>query len=73
MNITTISQVIVSIIIIGLILIQEKSSGMSGVFGGSGTEGGVYQQRRGLEKMIFIGTIVCTIIFAGLSIAHLIL
>jgi preprotein translocase subunit SecG len=72
-QVLTISQIIVSLVIIALILIQERSSGMSGVFGGGGTEGGVYQKRRGIEKMVFTATIVFSILFAGLSIAHLII
>jgi protein translocase SecG subunit len=73
MQILTISQIIVSLILIGLVLIQERSGGMSGIFGGSGMEGGAYQKRRGLEKAVFISTIVFAILFAGLSIAHLII
>lgn len=73
MQIITISQIVISIILIGLILIQERESGMSGVFGGGGMDGGVYQKRRGLEKTVFIGTIVFGILFAGLSVVNLVI
>lgn len=53
-------QVIVGILIIVLILLQERSTGLSSIFGG---EGGFYQTRRGLEKIIFISTIILTIFF----------
>ena len=69
MNILTIAQVIVSIGIIILILLQERSSGLSGLLGGD--MGGVYQARRGMEKGIFTATIVLAVIFVGLSIAKL--
>ena len=63
-------QIVVAIAIIALILLQERSAGLSGIFGGS--DGGFYQTRRGLEKMIFSGTIVLAVIFAGLAIFQLV-
>jgi protein translocase SecG subunit len=69
--ILTIAQIVVALIIIVLVLLQERSAGMSGIFGGDG--GGFYQTRRGLEQIAFISTIVCAIIFVGLSIAQLVL
>ncbi|PJC65373.1 MAG: preprotein translocase subunit SecG [Candidatus Colwellbacteria bacterium CG_4_9_14_0_2_um_filter_50_12] len=72
MNYINIAQIAISVIIVGLILLQERESGLSGLFGG-GDMGGVYQARRGLEKGIFIATIVLAVIFVGLSIASLIL
>lgn len=60
-------QIILAIIIIGLILLQERSSGMSGLFGGGGGEG-YYQTRRGMEKFIFVGTIVAAVIFVALAV-----
>lgn len=65
-----IAQIIVSIVLIILILLQERSSGLSGVFGGGETE--FYQRRRGLERLIFITTIVLAIIFAVLSLLNLV-
>jgi protein translocase SecG subunit len=63
-------QIILAIIIIGLILLQERSSGMSGLFGGGGDEG-YYQTRRGMEKFIFLATIVAAIIFVALAVWQL--
>lgn len=64
------AQIVVSIALIILILLQERSSGLSGIFGGEG--GGFYQTRRGLEKLIFSGTIVLAVLFVGLAIFQLI-
>ncbi len=71
MSIIAIFQIIVSLIIIGLILIQERSGGTSGIFGGG--EGSFYQARRGLEKIAFVATIVLIAIFAALALIHLVI
>lgn len=63
-------QIIVAILLIILILLQERSSGLSGILGGS--EGSVYQTRRGLEKLIFYSTIVLIVLFIGLALFKLI-
>ena len=62
-------QIIISVLLVVLILLQERSAGLSGIFGGEG--GGVYQTRRGLEKMIFIGTIVLAVAFMALAVLQL--
>lgn len=66
MNFLNIALVVVSVIVVGLILLQDRTSGTGGVFGG-GEAGGVYQRRRGLEKNLFIATIVFAAAFAILS------
>ena len=63
-------QIILAVAIIGLILLQERSSGMSGLLGGSGD--GVYQTRRGFEKIIFYATIICSVIFIVLALYSLV-
>jgi protein translocase SecG subunit len=69
--ILTIIQVAVAIVLVVLILIQERSAGMSGIFGGDG--GGFYQTRRGLERIALWSTVVLAVIFVGVSIAQLLL
>ena len=64
-------QIIVAVLLIILILLQERSSGLSGILGGS--ESVSYQTRRGLEKFIFYGTIILAILFIGLSLLKLVL
>lgn len=63
-------QGVVAVLIIVLILLQERSSGLSGILGGG--ESSAYQTRRGLEKIIFYSTIVLTIIFIALALFNLI-
>lgn len=71
MNYVSIAQVVLSLILIVLILLQERTSGLSGAFGG-GAEGGAYQTRRGFERIIFAATIVIAVAFAVLSLVNLI-
>ena len=66
MNLITIGIIISAAITIGLVLIQDRSSGTGGAFGGG--EGSIYQTRRGVEKFVFIATIVSVIAFSSLSI-----
>jgi len=62
-------QAIIGVLIIVLILLQQRSIGLSAIFGG---EGGFYQTRRGLEKLIFGATIVLIVVFISLSLYVLI-
>lgn len=72
MNIIAIAQILASILLIALILIQERSStGGLGIFGGS--DGGFYQTRRGFEKMIFGLTILTAFAFGAFALLNLVL
>jgi len=64
-------EVIISVALIILILIQERSSGLSGTFGGG--ESGAYFKRRGFEKIIFYLTIISLAAFITLSILNFVL
>lgn len=65
----TIIQIIVAILLMTVILIQSRSGGLSEVFGGGGAE--IYRTKRGLEKFIFIATIMLSVIFLGLAFINL--
>lgn len=58
-------QIIVAVLLMVAILMQNRGAGLGGVFGGSG---GVYLTKRGLEKKLFIATIVLAAIFILLSL-----
>jgi len=64
------AQVIVSIVLIFLVLIQERAGGLGSLFGGAGRTS--YQTRRGFEKTIFITTIILAILFGALAILNLV-
>ncbi|HCJ52716.1 MAG: preprotein translocase subunit SecG [Candidatus Kerfeldbacteria bacterium RIFCSPLOWO2_01_FULL_48_11] len=53
------------------ILLQNKGADAGSIFGGGGGDGNVYTTRRGLERMLFISTIVLSILFMGLAIVNI--
>ncbi|MCX7778721.1 MAG: preprotein translocase subunit SecG [Patescibacteria group bacterium] len=61
-------QVIVSILLIGAILLQGKGVGLSAVFGG---ESSVFRTKRGIEKTLFIITVILAVLFLGLGLANI--
>ena len=58
-------QIILSITITVLVLLQVKGGGLGSIFGG---DGGVYRTRRGIEKRIYQVTILLAIIFFVISL-----
>ncbi len=69
-NILIILQIIFGLLIIGLILLQSKGTGLGSTFGG---DMGFYGTKRGAEKMLFIITIILSIIFLIVSLANVLL
>ena len=64
-----IAQVIVSVFLVGAILLQAQGSGLGTTWGGGGE---TYHTKRGVERVVFILTIVGVIVFACLSVANLV-
>jgi protein translocase SecG subunit len=60
--------ILVMLLLIIVISLQNKSSGLSNVFGGGGN---IVQTRRGFEKWLFYATIVLGIIFMAINISFL--
>ena len=58
--------IIVSIALIASVLLQSKGVGLGGLAGGD--SGGVYTQRRGIEKVMFYITIALSVIFLLLAL-----
>ena len=53
-------QIVLAVLMVIAILLQQRGTGLSSAFGG---EGNVYRTKRGLEKIIFIATIILAIAF----------
>jgi protein translocase SecG subunit len=60
-HILSIVQIALSALVVVFILLQNRGEGLSGIFGGLGE---FYATRRGLEKGIFIATIVFVVLLA---------
>jgi preprotein translocase subunit SecG len=59
-------QIILSIALIAVILMQSKHAGLGGLTGGD--SGGVFRSRRGVEKVLFYLAIVISILFFAMSL-----
>jgi preprotein translocase subunit SecG len=60
-------QIILSIAVVVFILLQARGAGLGSAFGGS-SAGSVFKTRRGVERLIFNGTIVFIVLFALISV-----
>lgn len=58
-------QIIISLALIAVILLQAKGSGLGGIFGGDSS---IYKTRRGVEKTLHQATIGLSIVFFAISI-----
>lgn len=63
-------QIVISLLLITVIIMQNRGTGLGGAFGG---ESSVYRSRRGIEKILYIATIVLAVLFVIFSIINLFL
>ncbi|MDP2709205.1 MAG: preprotein translocase subunit SecG [bacterium] len=61
-----IAQIIIAVLLMLSILMQNRGAGLSGIFGGTGN---IYRAKRGVEKKLFIMTIVLSVLFFAVSLA----
>ncbi len=62
-------QIIISIIVIGVVLLQARGSGFSATFS---SDTSIYRTRRGVERTLFNVTIALAVLFVGISILSVI-
>ena len=62
------SQILLSVLLIGGVLLQQRGTGLSSAFGGSSME---YSTKRGAEKIVFYATIVVAVLFLVVSVARI--
>ena len=60
-----ISQIVLSVALVGAVLLQVRGGGLGGIFGQADT---VYRTKRGAEKVLFQITIVLVVLFALVSL-----
>jgi len=59
-NFLLITEIVLGVLLIGLITLQSKGTGLGSTFGG---DMGFYGTKRGAEKMLFIFTIIIAFLF----------
>jgi len=69
-TILNILQIILAVILILIILLQQKGAGLGGVFGGSSN---IYSTKRGIDKILHYSTIVISAVFFVLSLLRLVI
>jgi len=68
--ILNIVQIVISVLLIAVVLFQQKSTTLGGAFGGDST---TFTTKRGPERVLHIATIVLSVIFVGLAIVNVVL
>lgn len=58
-----------AVLLIAVILLQQKGTGLGAAFGGGGN---IYSTKRGIDKVLFQTTIVLSVALFGTAIASLI-
>ena len=65
-----IAQALIAVVLIGLILLQQRGAGMSDSIAG---RIGTITTRRGAEKFIFISTVIVAILFLIIPLVRLVI
>jgi len=60
-----VTQIILGIALVIVLLLQVKGGGLGGIFGQAE---GIYRTRRGVERSLFLGTIVLIVVFIAISL-----
>lgn len=66
-------QIVLSLLLIGGVLLQRSEAGLGSAFGGGDSFSSGYHTKRGLEKTLFIATIVISVLFAATSFGLLLI
>lgn len=69
-KIILISQIVVSVLLIIFILLQQRGTALGAGFGGSGDS---YSTKRGVQKNLYILTIISGVLFVLLALLNLII
>jgi len=67
-NFYNIIQFVLAALLVAVILLQQKGTGLSGVFGGSSN---IYSTKRGVDRILHLSTIIISVIFFTLSLVRL--
>jgi len=64
----TIAQMVISVALVLILLLQVRGGGLGGIFGQADT---VYRTKRGLERTLFQFTIILAVLFVTVSLLML--
>lgn len=64
-NLFAITELIIAALLIAAILVQQQGTGLGSTFGGEST---LYRSKRGVERILFIATVILAALFAVNSI-----
>lgn len=64
----SIIQIILGLLLVVLILLQQKGTGLGSTFGG---ELSFYRTKRGVEKLLFYATIIVSTLFLAIAVVSL--
>lgn len=65
-------QIGICVLLVAAILLQQTSAGMGGLQGGDNFSA-AFHTRRGLERLLFIATIILGVLFAATSLVALLI
>lgn len=68
-SILDIIQVVIALALIPAILLQQRGGGLSAAFGG---DGGAYRTRRGIERGVFVASIILSALFFATAVLNII-
>jgi len=71
-KILDIAQIVIATLLTASILLQQRGEGLSSAFGGEGG-GASYFKKRGMEKVLFIATIVLAVLFIASAIVRILI
>lgn len=67
MDLVTLIQIVLAVLLTALILLQQRGAAMGTAFGGGGE---FYGTKRGAEKVLFLATVIVAVLFLGLALAN---
>ena len=56
-------QIVLSVLLVGAILLQQSEGSLGSAFGGSQSGASTWHTKRGLEKQLFVATIIIAVLF----------
>jgi len=66
-------QIVLSVLLMGGVLLQQSEAGAGGAFGGGDGFSSGHHTKRGIERVLFVGTIIVSILFAATSFSLLLI